>query len=286
MRNLNTLFPRGYLALSLLLLLASGTTGCSTLGSMGLPVGPGHRLLSHAKDMRQAAGHRNGMPHEMAKATLNPHRVEAGDALVVEPNDFNSPIRLPSDQTVQADGTIDMGAYGRLQVAGRSVPEIEKHAQAMILHHETLKQQHRLASYGGNAPAQEQNVDFGVTVRLVNQESAMFYVLGEVNAPGSYPLTGHETVLDALIAAGGLAGKANEHKIILSRPRLSGQPRVILPICYHQVVQLGETTTNYQIQPGDRIYVPTLTLWEDIKQSVGNEKSCPHCLEFSQSQSE
>jgi polysaccharide biosynthesis/export protein len=239
--------------------------------------------LSDAKDFRQAAGHRKDVPNELAKATLNPHRVEAGDALVIEPNDFNSPVRLPSDQTVQSDGTIDMGAYGRLQVAGRSVPEIERQAQSLILHHETLKQQHRLASHNGNGPPPEQNLDYGINVRLVNQESAMFYVLGEVNAPGSYPLTGHETVLDALIAAGGLAGKANEHKLILSRPRTPEQPRVILPICYHQIVQLGETTTNYQLQPGDRIYVPSLTLWEDIKQSFGDEKSCPHCLEFSQS---
>ena len=266
---------------SLFLLVCCCGTGCSTLGSMGLPVGPGHRLLSHAKDVRQAAGHRGNMPHELAKTTLNPHRVEAGDALVIEPNDFNSPIRLPSDQTVQSDGTIDMGAYGRLQVAGRTIPEIERQAQAVILHHENVKKQHQLASYGANQASHDENVDYGVTARLVNQESAMIYVLGEVNAPGSYPLTGHETVLDALIAAGGLAGKANEHKLILSRPRMPGEPRVILPICYHQVVQLGETTTNYQLQPGDRIYVPSLTLWEDIKQSFGSEKSCPHCVEFS-----
>ena len=38
----------------------------------------------------------------------------------------------------------------------------------------------------------------------------------------------------------------------------------MLPVCYRQIVQLGDTTTNYQLQPGDRIYVPGQTLWEQL----------------------
>ena len=44
-------------------------------------------------------------------------------------------------------------------------------------------------------------------------------MMGEVNAPGSYPIVGSETVLDALITAGGLSDRANDHKIILTRPQ-------------------------------------------------------------------
>jgi polysaccharide export outer membrane protein len=107
------------------------------------------------------------------------------------------------------------------------------------------------------------------------------YVLGEANAPGSYPLVGRETVLDAIIAAGGLTDRANEHKIILTRPASPDEPRKILPICYQQIVQLGDTSTNFQVQPGDRIYVPSLTILEDIRQSIQiKEKSCPHCKDF------
>ncbi len=108
-------------------------------------------------------------------------------------------------------------------------------------------------------------------------------MMGEVNAPGSYPIVGSETVLDALITAGGLSDRANDHKIILTRPQEGGQPRFILPVCYQQILQLGDTSTNYQLQPGDRIYVPSLTMWEDIKQSAQwrREKSCPHCKDYS-----
>ena len=33
--------------------------------------------------------------------------------------------------------------------------------------------------------------------------------------------------------------------------------RVVLPICYDNIVQLGDTSTNYQLAPGDRIFVPS-----------------------------
>lgn len=264
-------------------------TGCRTAASMGLPVAAGgHTLLSHAKDQRQTAGHPTGVPTELAKDILPAHRVVAGDVLVIEPNDFNSPVRLSSDQTVQQDGTIELGAYGRLQVAGMSAEEIQGRVQQVVTTQEIAKQQSRvtLAAHrnkGLGTPLEENEpVDYGVTVRLVNKESALYYVMGEVNAPGSYPVVGHETVLDAVIAAGGLSDRANDHKIILTRPQQGGDA-LIVPICYQQILQLGDVSTNYQLMPGDRIYVPSLTLWEDIRQSFawGGEKSCPHCREYS-----
>lgn len=265
--------------------------GCRTAASLGLPVSAGgHQLLSYASDLRQNTGHPSNLPTELAKLTLPAHRVEAGDVLVIEPNDFNSPVRLSSDQTVQQDGTIELGSYGRLQVAGLSAEQIQDQVQTVVTQKESFKHEQKMALVshrtGGLGTSGElvETPDFGVTVRLVNKESGLFYVMGEVNAPGSYPLVGHETVLDAIIAAGGLSDRCNDHKIILTRPQSDGQPRAILPICYQQILQLGDVSTNYQLMPGDRIYVPSMTLWEDIKQSVTwrNEKSCPHCRDYSE----
>ena len=262
-------------------------TGCRTAASLGLPVSAGSNyLLSDAVEIRQAVGHQEGIATELAKLTLPAHRVEAGDVLVIEPNDFNSPVRLPGDQTVQQDGTIELGSYGRLQVAGLSAEEIQDQVGELVARHEIAKRQTKieLASHkSGTAGNAAEPADYGVTVRLVNTESGLFYVMGEVNAPGSYPLVGHETVLDAIIAAGGLSDRANDHKIILTRPQLAGRPRAILPVCYQQILQLGDVSTNYQLQPGDRIYVPSMTLIEDCKQSLQwhNEKSCPHCSDYS-----
>src|SRR5207244_3519626 len=80
--------------------------------------------------------------------------------------------------------------------------------------------------------------------------SKVYYVLGEVNAPGSFTLSGRETVLDGILAAGGLNERASRRNIILSRPTHPDSCRVVLPICYYEIVQLGDTSTNYQLAPG------------------------------------
>ena len=282
----NTHSQKIFFLCAMLILIACVPTGCRTASSLGIPVSSGSNyLLSDAVKIRQSVGHQAGIPTEMQKVNLPAHRVEAGDVLVIEPNDFNSPVRLPGDQTVQQDGTIELGQYGRLQVMGKSAEEIQAQVSSMISGIETSKFEATVAqaSYMPGQTKPQSNVDYGVAVRLVNQDSALFYVMGEVNSPGSYPLVGHETVLDAIIAAGGLSGNANDHKIIVTRPQLPGRPRVILPACYQQILQMGDVTTNYQLMPGDRIYVPSITILEDVKQTLQwrNEKSCPHCQDYS-----
>ncbi len=242
-------------------------------------------LLADAVEVRQGVGHRTDVATELAKAPLRPHEVEAGDVLVIEPNDFNSPIQIPSDHTVQQDGTIDLGRYGRIQVAGKTVPTIQWEVQNVVQQSEMQRLESKIALASHQNPNLEvrELPDLGVAVRLISNERGAVYVMGEVNAPGAYPIVGSETALDAIITAGGLSEKANEHKIILTRPQHADQPRVILPVCYQQILQLGDVATNYQLQPGDRIYVPSLTLWEDLKASspMSKGKSCPYCQDYS-----
>ena len=254
--------------------------GCSTASSLGLPIASGpHKLLSAANEVRSKTGHPNDTPNETSKTVQPPHRVEPGDVLVVEPADFDSPVRFPSDQPVQRDGTIDLGQYGRVAVAGLSLEEIRERAQARVAAHFDGPGGVAQASYHGDT----RPIDTSISVRLVSDESSRVFVLGEVNAPGYYSLVGRETVLEAIISAGGLTEAANKHKLILTRPTSVEKPRKIFPICYHQIVQLGDTSTNYQVQPGDRIYVPSLTMVEDIRQSLQlKERSCPHCRDFSE----
>jgi hypothetical protein len=48
----------------------------------------------------------------------------------------------------------------------------------------------------------------------------------------------------------------------------------VLPICYEEIVQLGDTSTNYQIAAGDRIFVPAKSFWENL---CHKEKPCLPC---------
>jgi polysaccharide biosynthesis/export protein len=202
-----------------------------------------HAMLPSARKMRADSGPLD-LPRELDRHCMPPYVVEPGDMLLVSTSNLDSPVRLPGDQTVLPDGTISLGQYGRPVVAGKQISDIEAVVQTMI---------------------QAQGRDPGpIMVRLVGRQSEVFYVLGEVNAPGAFPLTGRETVLDGILAAGGLSERASRRDIVLTRPTRPEECRVVLPICYREIVQLGDTTTNYQLQPGDRIFVPSRTAWEDL----------------------
>jgi len=229
--------------------------GCSAFGLQSPTSSRSNNTLTQdAKDLREEAPVPAAVPRELNKTLLPPYVVEPCDVLLVQPADLDSPIRLPGDQTILLDGTIDLGKYGRPSVAGKTLAQIEAELKTWI---------------AGQAK------DAGpVTVRLVNRASKVYYVLGEVNAPGAFPLAGRETVLDAIIAAGGLNSRASQMKIILSRPSGPCDCRFVLPVCYRNIVQIGDTSTNYQIQPGDRIFVPARGLIEEYLPFCDKDPVC------------
>jgi protein involved in polysaccharide export with SLBB domain len=237
------------------IVLAAFSIGC---GSNHFTLFPErHNMLESTWQVRQATPIPPNVPRELDKHVLPPYLVEPGDVLLVTASDFDSPVRLPGDQPVLPDGTISLGRFGRPIVAGKTIEEIEAIVRGLV---------------------QGQNRDPGpITVRLVSRQSKVFYVLGEVNAPGAYPLSGRETVLDGIIAAGGLNDRASRRDICLSRPSHPDQCRMVLPVCYREIVQLGDTTTNYQLAPGDRIFVPSRTPWEDLFGCRHEKAPCGEC---------
>lgn len=218
-----------------------------------------HKLLPTTECLRDQAPLHRGLPRELNKTVIADYILEPGDGLLIEPAVFDSPVRIPADQTVLPDGTIDLGEYGRLQVTGRTVSKVEEMVEAEI---------------AASAPDLEVR-QTRVNVRLIDPQSKQIYVLGEVVAPGSYPFVGRETVLDAIVAAGGLSDRASPCDIILSRPTSPGSCRIVMPICYNQIVQLGDSTTNYQLMPGDRIYVASRSLLDCLNPFDHGE--CDHC---------
>jgi polysaccharide biosynthesis/export protein len=195
-------------------------------------------LMESTKAVRQPADPPPPVPRELDQRVLPPCTVEPGDGILVQPADVDSPVQaeLPGDQTILPDGTISLGRYGEVLVAGKTVREMQDYIRAVI---------------------KGQGKDPGpIVVRIVARVSKVYYVLGEVNSPGAFPLRGNELVLDGLVAAGWLTDRASRKNIILSRPTAPHSCRIVLPVCLGNIVQLGDTTTNYQLAPGDRIYVP------------------------------
>ena len=241
------------LLLTIFLLVAAA--GCSTTGG-GCTLFPvGNFLTTQAREVVDQSPRAVALPRELDRSVLAAHFLQPGDIIVAEPVRFDTDVRLPADQRVMADGTIDLGGYGRVIVAGLTLEDSER-----------LVEQ-RIVDAGGEATQ--------INVRLIEPQQ-VYYVLGEVSSPGAFPLVGSETVLDAILAAGGLTDRASLCEMILVRPTPPPSCRVALPICYRAITQLGDTTTNYQIQPGDRVFVATRSCFDDLA-FWRSRKSCDRC---------
>lgn len=228
--------------LSGLLVCCMGLSGCS---SLGLSLWPAQMpLLPKAKQFAAATPIPNGVNHELAKAVLPEYFIEPGDRLLLEPLALDADFDAVGEQAVLVDGTIDLGRYGRVKVAGLTIEAIEEVIE------------HRLRELEAKEPQ--------VNVQLAEANASQVYVLGAVGSPGSYDLSGRETVLDAIVMAGGLTSTASPCHMMLVRPTANCDKRIVLPVCYRQITQLGDATTNYQLRPGDRIVVAGRSLWEEL----------------------
>jgi polysaccharide export outer membrane protein len=94
-----------------------------------------------------------------------------------------------------------------------------------------------------------------VTVIIQEIKSQKFNILGQVSRPGSYPLGGASTVLDAIALAGGFRDFAKQKSIYVLRQKVDGtQER--LPFNYKDVVKGKNPAQNIKLEPRDTVVVP------------------------------
>jgi polysaccharide biosynthesis/export protein len=89
-----------------------------------------------------------------------------------------------------------------------------------------------------------------VTVTVQEVGSKKYYLDGQVNHPGEFPLAIPTTILEAISRAGGLQEFANTKKIYILR----GDKR--LPFNYKDVLRGKHMEQNIRVEPGDHIVVP------------------------------
>ena len=180
-------------------------------------------------------------PRELNKVPYPPYIIEPPDELEIAVTpDF--PGWGGNSYTVQPDGIVDLGFGGEVFVAGMTLNDAEQRVSDHLV---------RLAQFQN--PKQQQN--YRVSVRLTNQQSKYYYVLGAVTNQGRFKTTGNETVLDAILQAG-LKSNSLPDKAYLSRPHPDGSHEDILKIDWFGIKDRADTLTNYQIMPGDRVIVP------------------------------
>lgn len=89
-----------------------------------------------------------------------------------------------------------------------------------------------------------------VSVFVQQVNSKKYYITGEINRTGAFPLITPITVFEAISNAGGLKEYANGKKIVVWR---AGKR---FEFNYKEVVKGKKLEQNIQIEPGDHIIVP------------------------------
>jgi polysaccharide export outer membrane protein len=142
---------------------------------------------------------------------------------------------------VRPDGTVSLATYGDVHVAGRTMQEAKMAIEEQLSHY-------------------LQNPE--VSVDVFGYNSKVYYVILDQGDAGiqiiRLPVTGNETVLDALGQVNGLPPLTSRHHVWLARPAPAEMGcDQVMPVNLPAVAQCAETGTNYQVLPGDRIYVRT-----------------------------
>ncbi len=100
------------------------------------------------------------------------------------------------------------------------------------------------------APADSNRVFVDVTA----YNSKVYYIQGDVGQPGRMPITGKETVLDAIFYSGGLLPSADRHNIHLNRPARGDKPARSYKIDF-DAIEWGDKKANLQVFPDDRLII-------------------------------
>lgn len=145
---------------------------------------------------------------------------------------------ISGEHLVAPDGRVTLGSYGRVSLIGMTIEE----AKTTIETH--------LSQYF-------ENPQVGVDVFGFN--SKVYYVITQGAGLGDQvfrlPIKGSETALDAIGEIQGFSSNSSI-RMWVARPGFNNQGGdQIMPIDWLGISQRGDVTTNYQLMPGDRLYV-------------------------------
>ena len=194
---------------------------------------------------------------ESLRPPIPPYIVEPPDMLTISvASDLpGQPVgdAIAGEFLVRPDGRISLGYAGDIHVAGLTTDEIKvkiiNHLREFLDDAKLGLVEEKKEGVTRKIPPERSKQ---VSVAVSSFNSKFYYVQGSFAKPGRFPVTGNETVLDAINFAGGLVGRSN--RIDLIRPaHLGGGEPTVFPVNLDAIVKDGDPTTNYQILPFDRI---------------------------------
>lgn len=146
--------------------------------------------------------------------------------------------QIVGEHLVGMDGRVNLGTYGSAYVAGKTIEE----ARSVI--------EEQLSQFLEKPQ---------VVVDVFAYNSKKYYIVTQGAGFGDNvveaPITGNETVLDAIARIGGIS-QLSSTKIWIARPAPNGVGcEQVLPVNWEDITKGAATATNYQILPGDRLFI-------------------------------
>jgi protein involved in polysaccharide export with SLBB domain len=146
--------------------------------------------------------------------------------------------QVEGQHLVGPDGTVTLGMYGSVPVVGLTLGEAKQVIEQYL---------RRYFEYPE------------VSIDVLGFNSKVYYVVTEGAGLGDtvirLPVTGNETVLDGIANINGVP-QVSSKRIWVARPGCNrfGQDQ-ILPVDYEAITKRGDFATNYQLLPGDRLFI-------------------------------
>jgi polysaccharide export outer membrane protein len=181
-----------------------------------------------------------GLTAEEAKVAVQKHleqTLKAPNVLSLSIAEGRGVQLVRGQHLVRPDGVVSLGTYGSVVVAGRTVREAK----------ELIEDQLRKSL---QAPE--------VVVSVLGYNSKLYYIIFEFGSGQQVirlPVTGNDTVLDAISQVNGLTVVSDPKCVYVARSAAPGEPDQILPVDWYGVTRRGRSETNYQLIPNDRIFV-------------------------------
>ena len=179
------------------------------------------------------------MPDEV-NVTAEEYRLQPADEITI------SATRVPElherAQVIRPDGKVSYEIVGDVSVAGKTPREVAE------LLAERISETYKLT---------DKNT---IDVQVSSFQSKLYYIVGQVRAPGAKIFTGRETVMSA-IAKAIPTYQAWEERAQLIRPSTGKNTKAkICKLDFHQMVKYGDMRKNVLLEEGDVIYMPPTIL--------------------------
>ncbi|MEN6457947.1 MAG: polysaccharide biosynthesis/export family protein [Thermoguttaceae bacterium] len=180
-----------------------------------------------------------GMTVEQAEAAISKHLRGFLQTPVVaaELADTAAKQQIAGQHLVGPDGTVTLGSYGSVSVVGMTIADAK------------MAIQQYLSKY-------LEDPEISLDVFAYNSKVYYLVIQGAGLGDGVYrfPVTGNETILDAISQVNGLQ-QVSSKRIWIARPTDQPGKVQVLPVKWEDITAQASACTNYQILPGDRVFI-------------------------------